>query len=350
MKNILIIIFLFYNSIILAQTKISVYLQEARIDSIHSYVYNLSSSKMEGREVGKIGDKIAADYISSIFRRIGLDSIGFNGYFQKFRMNKLSSDNSNLIPQNRFDTIINRDIITQNVIGFFKGGKNTNETIVISGHYDHLGKINDSTFYAGADDNASGVASMIEIARMFQIAAKNGIIPEKNILFIAFDAEEKGMLGSSYFINNVPDTIGSIILNINLDMLGRNRRNDSKYNKIVFMIGWGKNKGYYKRKIKYQNRSNKNLFIKKYPLPFSSIALKSFSDHYMFINMGIPAIHFQTGMHNDNHTISDSPDKVNYERLTEITKLLCKSIWEIANNKKNLHPQDLNNRQYSDKL
>jgi hypothetical protein len=103
------------------------------------------------------------------------------------------------------------------------------------------------------------------------------------------------------------------------------------------MISGGKNSSFYERLIRRLNKSNDSLLVTKYPLPFSNIALKSFSDHFMFTKKEIPFIHFQTGMHNDNHTINDTPDKINYRKLTEICKLLCKSIWEIANTEKKLN-------------
>jgi hypothetical protein len=337
MKKSFVIIFLFANSIIHGQSGIAPYLNEVKIDSLHSYIYSLSSSKMEGREVGKKGGKIAAGYIASIFRILEMDSLRFNGYYQKFDILKLNTGETIVKNQYKSDTLQGESMQAQNVIAFIKGYQNTKETIIISAHYDHLGKINDSTFYFGADDNASGVATMIEIARILQIAAKNGAKPKRNIMFVAFDGEEKRFLGSSYFLNNIPETINSIILNINLDMLGRERHDENKYNKSVFMISGGKNNCFYKRLIRQQNKPSESLFVAKYPLPFSSIGLKSFSDHFIFAKKGIPFIHFQTGMHNDNHTIKDAPDKINYEKLTEISKLICKSIWEIANTNKKLN-------------
>jgi Zn-dependent M28 family amino/carboxypeptidase len=284
---------------------------------------------MEGRETGKKGGKTAANYIASIFRKIEIDSVGYNGYFQKFNLTTDSLGNTDKHYFVLDDSIHN--LQAQNIIAFIEGSQHNNETIVISAHYDHLGKRNDSTIYYGADDNASGVASLIEIARVMQIAANHEIKPARNILFLAFDAEEKGWLGSTYFLNNLPDTLGSILLNINLDMIGRNRYNDNKYDQSVFMVSKGKKRGYYKRLIRKSNNSNHNLSISRYPRPFSNIALRSFSDHFVFMKKGIPFIHFQTGMHKDYHTINDTPDKINYKKLTEFSKFLCNFVWEVSN-------------------
>ena len=336
MNKFLAIIFLLASLVVNGQTEIEPYLNEIKIDSLRSYIYNLSSTQMEGRATGRRGGKIAADYISSIFRRLELDSLNFNGYFQKFYITKFDTNKCTVQYKYSQDSLRKESMQAQNIISFIHGSQDMQETIIISAHYDHLGKLNDSTIYFGADDNASGIATIIEIARVMHFAAKNGIKPKRNIMFVAFDAEEKGMLGSGYFLNNIPNSIGNVVLNINLDMLGRNRHDEDKYNKNVFMISDGKNSRFYKKVIKQLNKSNKSLFLTKYPLPFSNIALKSDSDHYRFKEKGIPFVHLQTGMHKDYHTINDTPDKINYEKLTEISKLLCKSVWEIANADKNL--------------
>lgn len=336
MNKIFAIIFLLTSFVVHGQTEIEPYLNEIKIDSLRSYVFTLSSTQMEGREAGKKGGKIAAGYIASIFRRLELDSINLKGYFQNFYISKYDTNINFVQYSYTRDSLQKKSMPAKNVIACIKGYQNKKETIIISAHYDHLGKTNDSTIYFGADDNASGVASMIEVARVMQIAIKDGIKPKRNIMFVAFDGEEKGMLGSGYFLNNIPDTIGSIVLNINLDMLGRNRHDENKYNKSVFMISSGKNSSFYKRLIRQLNKPSISLFVTKYPLPFSSIALKSDSDHYMFSKKGIPFVHLQTGMHNDYHTINDTSDKINYEKLTEISKLLFKSVLEIANTNKEL--------------
>lgn len=329
------IILLFTNLIGFAQIESKSYLNEINIDSLISYVYTLSSDKMAGREIGTNGNNIAADYIVSIFKKLEIDSLNFNGYFQKFYV---TTDTVETIVKYKYtiDSFNKNSLQAHNIIAFIEGTKYKKETIIVSAHYDHLGKKNDSTIYFGADDNASGVATIIEIARVMQIAAKNGIKPNRNIMFIAFDGEEKGRLGSKFFLNNIPDKTGSIILNINLDMIGRNRYDENKYNKSVFLVRNGKNSGFYKRLMLKINKSNQNLFVSKYPLPFSNIALKSFSDHYTFIKKGIPFVHLQTGMHRDYHTVNDTPDKVNYDKLLEISKLLYHFIWEVDNTKKEL--------------
>lgn len=333
MNKLFTFILLLTNLIGFAQIEAKSYLNEINLDSLKSYVYMLSSNQMEGRETGTNGNKVAANYIASIFEKLELDSANFNGYFQNFY---ISTDTIELIVKYESNNFNKNSLHAHNIIALIEGNKYKKETIILSAHYDHLGKINDSTFFYGADDNASGIASIIEIARVMQIAAKNGIKPKRNIMFVAFDGEEKGRLGSTYFLNNIPDKTGSIILNINLDMIGRNRYDENEYNKSVFLVNSGKNSGFYKKLMLKINKSNKNLFVSKYPLPFSNVALKSFSDHYTFIKKGIPFVHLQTGMHRDYHTINDTPDKINYVKLTEISKLLYNFIWEVDNTDKEL--------------
>ena len=523
MNKIIAIIFLLINLTAYTQTELEPFVNEIKLDSLRSYVYTLSSSKMGGRKVGKEGNRIAADYITSFFRKIETDSLDFKNYRQNFNLYRFEKGSasvkfpyvnktlgkksdinfayrSNFLAFNDIkikgtlefeylgfgNTIENRDLSdkviiillednlkksldridsihkktsagifvlgltnkgsrnyspkkheaenirkdgqisallnhitnlsskdnfknnivfkkesdglqndsanyiimfsdsyifpylfnckskqlykqeknntheyapktnivfcdidafslrkesvkSHNLIAYIEGSQKKSETIIISAHYDHLGKINDSIMFFGADDNASGVASMMEIARIMQIAAKNGKRPKRNIMFVAFDAEESGMLGAEYFLNNSPIPIESIVLNINLDMLGRERHNDDKYNKTVFMIADGKNSRFFKDKIHQSNKLSDSLIISKYPLPFSNISLKKISDHYMFKRKGIPFVYFETGMHKDYHTVRDTPDKINYEKLTKITKVLYKSIWEIADTDRELN-------------
>lgn len=231
-------------------------------------------------------------------------------------------------------------ILARNVIGFIQGSDKTEETIVVSAHYDHLGRKSDSLIFFGADDNASGISAMLEIARVLQLSADKGLRPRRNIMFVAFDAEEIGLMGAEYFCNNIPNKSSSIIMNINLDMIGRERHDQSKYHNTVFMIADGKNKRYYKRTIKDVNKKMNTLQISRPSLPFQGMAWKNTSDHKAFKDINIPFVHFHTGMHSDYHSPRDTPDKINYQKLTEISKVLLMSVWQIANSEKQLNTKN----------
>lgn len=227
-------------------------------------------------------------------------------------------------------------ISTENIIAFVEGTDLKNEVVVITGHYDHVGTNNDSTINYGADDNASGTTAIMEIAKAFQQAANDNIRPRRSVMFVAFSGEEMGLRGSHYFVDNCPVSLDSIILCLNLDMIGRNAHNDEENKNTVYVITKGKHDGFTKRTTKRMAKDNDSLIVSTHP-GFSEKLTWSFSsDHFRFHRKGIPIACLFTGLHPDYHTPRDTPDKINYEKLTEICKLSTLSAWEIANSDKNL--------------
>jgi hypothetical protein len=161
----------------------------------------LSADDMEGRLIGSTGGIKARDYIVERFKSVGLEP--FSGTFvQPFAMARGA-----------------------NVVGSVRGSRRADLNIVISAHYDHLG-IRGGKIYNGADDNASGTAALIALAAFFARHA-----PEHSMIFAAFDGEEEGLLGSHAFIEHPPVDLASIVVNVNLDMVGR----DAKAN--LFAVG-----------------------------------------------------------------------------------------------------------------
>ena len=129
-------------------------------------------------------------------------------------------------------------LVGDNILGMLNGRNFGEEYIIVSAHYDHLGII-DSILYPGADDNASGTAAVLELARMFSDLAKQGLQTKRNIVFAFFSGEENGLLGSSYFVNHPPILLHNIEANLNVDMIGRK---DSLYNQpekpdYIYLIG-----------------------------------------------------------------------------------------------------------------
>jgi hypothetical protein len=223
---------------------------------------------------------------------------------------------------------------TENVLAFVEGTDKKEEVIVVSAHYDHLGKRGKNIYY-GADDNASGTAAVMEMASAFQNAAKEGVRPKRSILFVAFSGEEVGLRGSDYFVDNCPVPIENVVLNLNLDMIGRNQQVDSTLFKTAFFLAKGKHKRKYRRMGKRIGKSNENLILSTHP-GFQERLMWAFSsDHFRFKRKNIPFICFFTGLHEDYHKPQDTPDKINYPKLTNITKAGFQLIWDIANlNKK----------------
>ena len=226
-------------------------------------------------------------------------------------------------------------IPTENVVAFIEGSDKKNEVIVVSAHYDHIGAYGKKIFY-GADDNASGTASIMEMAGALQHLANKGIRPSRSILFVALSGEEIGLRGSDYLVSNCPVPIDSVVLNLNFDMVGRNQDNNEKYNNTVYFLAYGKQRKLFKRITKNIGKKNDALNISFHPGFGNRFMWKFSSDHYRFKRINIPFGCFFTGLHPDYHTPRDTPDKINYEKLTEITKAGVVTLWQIANSKKKM--------------
>jgi Zn-dependent M28 family amino/carboxypeptidase len=181
--------------------------QTAVIDSarlLHT-IGVLAHDSMEGRAVGTAGSLKARKFLLSEFRARGVQP-WVSGYTESFQL-----------PRARGSA----DSITgTNILGVIRGTHDTEKYIVVSAHYDHLG-IRNGDIFNGADDNASGTAALLEIASWFSAHP-----PSHSILFAAFDAEERGDVGSHTFLRMHPSLADSILIDINLDMVGRNAANE----------------------------------------------------------------------------------------------------------------------------
>jgi acetylornithine deacetylase/succinyl-diaminopimelate desuccinylase-like protein len=184
-------------------------------NSVKKHIDYLASDKLEGRGTGTEGGKAAAKYIEKQFKKIGLKPYGDKGtYLQEFPAKKGLPPNISYVQ-------------ATNVVGFLDNG--SDKTIVIGAHYDHLGKGDQGSsleanslgnIHNGADDNASGTAGLIEIAKFY---TKNKIKEKHNFLFIGFSGEELGLIGSKYYADNATIDLKTVNCMINMDMIGRYR-------------------------------------------------------------------------------------------------------------------------------
>lgn len=208
----------------------------------------------------------------------------------------------------------------RNVLGMIEG-VNKNEFIVVGAHYDHLGKYNGYIFN-GADDNGSGTVGVMSLARALKAIGKK---PEKTIIFAAWTAEEKGLLGSEYFVKNFPG-VYRIDLNLNFDMIGRSSLKDTVGNKC----GMDYTKAYYG----FHELSQKQ--VKDYGLNLDvkytgSEKPSGGSDYAPFAEKGIPVISFMAAMHPDYHKPTDEVAKIEWKKMEDIIKLGFLNINELAN-------------------
>jgi hypothetical protein len=264
----------------------------------------LSSDEMEGRETGKAGEKLAAEYIENRFASLGLIPKGENNtYFQTFKKKLKAHPHAEI-------TEADPEISGRNVIGFIDHKKST--TIVIGAHYDHLGygegggslHTGERAIHNGADDNASGVTGLFYLAEALQKKPYSN----NNYLFIAFSGEEKGLLGSNFFINNPTIDKTSINYMINMDMIGRLGKE-----KVLLIGGVGTSS-------LFETAINE---VKKPVLKIKTEKSGAgSSDHMSFYNAGVPVLSFFTGQHEDYHKPSDDAHLINYSGMQSVVEYI----------------------------
>ncbi len=225
-----------------------------------------------------------------------------------------------------------------NVLGVIEGTDLKDEVVIISGHYDHDGILPDGTFFPGADDNGSGTVGVMELARAFAAAKKDGKGPRRTILFMAFAAEEKGLLGSNYYSQHPIFPLSNTVTCLNMDMIGRidDKHLNGNHNYIhaigsdmlsseLKAINEKANKDYTQMELDYM-----------YDDPKDPMRIYYRSDQYNLAKHGIPVIFFFSGLHPDYHTPNDTVDKIDFPMMAKREKLVFHTAWEIANRDKKL--------------
>ena len=327
-----ILILLFGPLISLSQDNLK-YANTININDLYDHINILASDSLEGRETGKPGQKMAAAYIANHFKSIGIPPYKRKTYFQKFKVKSkrhvCKCDDCDLTFFKRIFKS-NQMIRGENVLGFIEGSDLKNELIIITAHYDHLGK-HDSLIFNGADDDASGVAGAMEIAEAFMMAKNDGKGPRRSILIMPVSGEEKGLLGSKYYTDNPVYPLNNTIANLNIDMIGRldDWHNTGNY---VYLIGSDRlsldlhnineevNKKYTKLTLdyRYNDEEDPNRYYYR-------------SDHYNFAKNNIPVIFYFNGVHEDYHRPSDTIEKLDFSKIKRISKLVFLTAWELAN-------------------
>lgn len=272
----------------------------------------LADDKLKGRGTGTEDEIKAAKRIAKEFKKIGLTPKGDKGdYYHVFGFKKSSDPHGNIDSNST-------QIYARNVAGYLDN--DAPYTIVVGAHFDHLGIGEQSgsleanslgQIHNGADDNASGTAGMIEMARYF---AGNGVKENHNFLFLAFSAEEMGLIGSKKFTEYPTIDLSTVSFMLNMDMIGRLNEQKSL---VVGGVGTAPDfvpvfnslKGDFKMKL-------------------DSAGIGP-SDHTSFYLKNIPVLFFFTGQHKDYHKPSDDADKVNYAGMIEVLNLGIKAITEL---------------------
>lgn len=270
--------------------------QTIEVANIKKHVEYLASDKLKGRGTSSKGEAQAAAYIAKSFESSGLAPKGTKGYYYPFEFKKSANmhDTSTANAKPRKG---------KNVVGYLDNG--AQYTIVIGAHYDHLGLGHDHNstdanpegkIHNGADDNASGTAGVMELARYF---GTNKEKEKYNFLFICFSGEELGLYGSKKYCENPTIELANVNYMINMDMIGR--LNDTTKKLIIYGVGTAPDW------VPMIDNMKSEFSIKK------DSAGVGPSDQTSFYLKNIPVLHFFTGQHPDYHKPTDDADKVNYE-------------------------------------
>lgn len=308
MKNIL--FFIFLSILISCKSEIN---QENRIKEDVTF---LASDELEGRQTGTEGEKKAASYISNRFKELKLQPKGTQNYLQPFSFRPKTNPHDEV----KFDVNGDGTITGNNVVGFLDN--KAENTIIIGAHYDHLGFGGEGSLYRdsikaihnGADDNASGIAVLLNLAA--KLTTKN---TNNNYLFMGFSGEEMGLLGSNYFVKNPTIDINKISYMINMDMVGRMKKDSS-----LAVYGTGTSP-IFKQTLKSHNDNFRLVQQESGVGP---------SDHTSFYLADIPVLHFFTGQHEDYHKPGDDSEKLNYEGMELISDYIYNIISDLDDNGK----------------
>ncbi len=310
------------------------YANTITVTDLKKHLYVLASDSMEGRETGKRGQKLAADYISSTFKSYGIPPYNDKSYFQKYKVKSgRHLCKCSTCDKDRFlDDFLGKNLIKgENIIGYIEGTDLKEELLVITAHYDHLGIHSDTLIYNGADDDGSGTVAIMEIAEAFMLAKKEGKGPRRSVLIMPVSGEEKGLLGSKYYTDNPIYPLENTIANLNVDMIGRidDFHDNPDY---VYLIGSDRlstelheiseavNNKHFNLKLDYtfNEEDDPNRYYYR-------------SDHYNFAKNKIPVIFYFNGVHEDYHQTSDTVEKINFQKIQKITRFIFLTAWELAN-------------------
>ncbi len=290
----------------------SAFSQKIEEKNIKAHIKVLADDALQGRQTGSAGEKMAMEYIEKQFKKLNLTPKGESSTFEqpfpfKGGMHGTGTEGT-----------------AHNVVAYLDN--QASNTIIIGAHFDHLGLGENGgsldanpagKIHNGADDNASGVAGVLELARYF---STNKVKEKSNFLFICFSGEELGLFGSKYFTEHPTLDLGVVNYMINMDMIGRL----NPKTKSVSVSGSGTSPVW----ETLLNNMGSKLSIK------TDSAGVGPSDHTSFYLKDIPVLHFFTGSHSDYHKPSDDWNKINYAGEKEVLELIIAVIEKLDNEPK----------------
>ena len=299
-------------------------------DAAKAHVYFLASDELQGREAGSDGDRVAMQYIVANLRMSGVKPLDGNYVHPSEAVRRARVRNARFQTSPDSVDVIKADGACQllplnNVLGFVEG-RNKDEYVIIGAHYDHEGMdelLCGDRIYNGADDNASGVSALLQIAKAFR---ESGVQPERNVIFAFWDGEEKGLLGSSAFTYRFKD-MDKVKGYINFDMIGRTTYNKPETHVVFFYSAacpdfkdWA-------------DSSVKELRLNLVPDTRATDKTLGGSDNISFQRFDVPIMWYHTDGHEDYNRPTDTADKINYGKLVDITRSAYYCLWRLANEK-----------------
>lgn len=264
--------------------------QAIRTPELRAHVYRLASHEFLGRR-GPGGAR-ASQHLATAFQRMGLKPAFGEDYFQPIPW-RVTGKNG---------------FLGRNVGGLIEGSDPglRDEWILVAAHFDHLGQVKDQ-FFPGADDNASGLAMLLEVAEYFALAK---VKPRRSIYFVSFDLEETGLLGSTHFATHLPRPIDKLKTVLVADMLGRSMAN--LMDEVVFVMG--SETAPELRRVVDEVPTEEGLKLGR----LGADLVGTRSDYGPFRDRRVPFLFLSTGQHPDYHRVTDLPDRIDYEKLRRI--------------------------------
>ncbi|WP_281232595.1 M28 family peptidase [Flavobacterium gelatinilyticum] len=296
------------------------YLKQISEKDLKEMLYVIASDEMEGRETGSAGQKKAGLYMIEQYKKSGISfPKGAKDFYQPVPAAFLNARRNENLPD------------SENIWAYIEGTEKPDEVLVISAHYDHVG-VKGGEVYNGADDDGSGTVAVIEMAKAFAKAKKQGYGPKRSILFLHVTGEEHGLHGSRYYSENPLFPIANTIADINIDMIGRRDAEHANTNNYVYVIGADRLSSDLHNAVVAQNEKYIKMDLDfKFNDPKDPNHFYERSDHYNFAKHGIPSIFFFNGVHEDYHGKDDTAEKIEYDALTQRTKLAFVLAWDLAN-------------------
>ncbi|MFM9840529.1 MAG: M28 family peptidase [Cyclobacteriaceae bacterium] len=227
------------------------------------------------------------------------------------------------------------NVHSENILGYLEGTDKKDELVIVTSHFDHIGKNPGETgdvINNGADDDGSGTVSVLQIAKAFAQAKKEGKGPRRSILFMTVTGEEQGLFGSEYYASHPIFPLANTVVDLNIDMVGRRDPEHKDKPDYVYVIGSDK----LSSELHEINERNNKTYTK---LDFDYLYndenhptnLYKRSDHWNFAKNGIPIVFYFDGIHEDYHQVSDEVSKIEFDLLAKRAKSVFYTAWEVAN-------------------